>query len=61
MRTRIDVGAIQAEPGTVAKGYLEVGELSDGCAVVRVPVIVVNGRHKLPVPGTDEGISTRKD
>jgi predicted deacylase len=49
MRTRIDVGTIQAEPGTVAKGSLEVGELSDGCGVIRVPVIVVNGRHDGPL------------
>jgi uncharacterized protein len=49
MRTRIDVGAIQADPGAVAKGFLDVGELSDGFSTIRVPVIVVNGAQDGPL------------
>lgn len=49
MRTRIDVGGVRAEPDTVAKGFLEVGELSDGFTALKVPVVVVNGAQDGPL------------
>ena len=49
MRISVEVGAIKAEPGRIAKGLLHVGELSDGCSAVTVPVIIMNGRHDGPL------------
>ena len=49
MRIPIEVGAIKAEPGRIAKGLLPVGELSDGCSAVTIPVIIMNGRQDGPL------------
>jgi predicted deacylase len=49
MRTLLEVGDIRAESGRIAKGLLQVGELSDGCTPVSIPVIVVNGAEDGPL------------
>jgi len=49
MRTTVEVGAIKAESGQIAKGLLQAGELSDGCTPVSVPVIVMNGKQDGPL------------
>jgi uncharacterized protein len=49
MQTTIEVGKLRVEPGAIARGFLEFGELSDGCTVLRVPVMVMNGRQDGPL------------
>jgi uncharacterized protein len=45
----VSVANIAGEAGALTKGFLHVGDLSDGCSPVKVPVMVVNGVGEGPV------------
>jgi predicted deacylase len=48
MKQPVTVGSIEAAPGTLATGFLRVGDLSDGYSALGVPVIVLNGLGEGP-------------
>jgi predicted deacylase len=43
MKRTVAVANVEAAPGTLATGFLRVGDLSDGCSPLHVPVMVFNG------------------
>jgi predicted deacylase len=49
MKETLRVGAIEAAPGQICRGLLPVGELADGCTLIQIPVVLVNGAEAGPV------------
>jgi predicted deacylase len=48
VKRTLTVANLSAAPGTVATGFLNVGELSDGFSPIAIPVILLNGVDEGP-------------
>lgn len=48
MKEKLSIASVEAEPGTKAKGYLQVGELAGGLKV-NSPILAINGKDDGPV------------
>jgi uncharacterized protein len=49
MLSNLKIGPVTAARGSVAGGYVSVGELADGVTQLQVPIVVINGRADGPV------------
>jgi len=45
-KSAITIGPVTAEPGQVARGYLDIGEAATG--PVQIPLVIINGEHGGP-------------
>jgi len=48
MNTNIQVESVIAEPGTIAYGFLDAGDMQDGSAV-KLPIAIINGSEDGPI------------